>query len=115
MKRKIPYLIVLAAAGAATFGVTALLMNIAERKKEAEIRYIKFEPLDESVTDPAVWGKNFPREYDGYKRTVDTERTRYGGSEAFSNRTRWRRIRKCAPSSVHNAMPSITSRATKSS
>jgi nitrite reductase (cytochrome c-552) len=30
-----------------------------------------------------VWGKNFPLQYDGYRRTVDMERTRYGGSEAM--------------------------------
>ena len=29
-----------------------------------------------------MWGKNFPMQYDGYKRTVDQVRTRYGGSEA---------------------------------
>jgi nitrite reductase (cytochrome c-552) len=29
-----------------------------------------------------VWGKNFPLQYDGYKRTVDQVRTRFGGSEA---------------------------------
>ncbi len=29
-----------------------------------------------------MWGKNFPLQYDGYKRTVDQVRTRYGGSEA---------------------------------
>ena len=33
--------------------------------------------------DPAVWGKNFPIQYDGYQRTVDMERTQYGGSEAL--------------------------------
>ena len=39
------------------------------------------ELTDETV-DPAVWGKNFPLQYDGYLRTVDQQRTRYGGSEA---------------------------------
>ena len=29
-----------------------------------------------------MWGKNFPLQYDGYRRTVDQVRTRYGGSEA---------------------------------
>src|SRR5918997_6105703 len=32
--------------------------------------------------DPAISGKNFPLQYDGYLRTVDQVRTRYGGSEA---------------------------------
>ena len=38
--------------------------------------------LDDETTDPEIWGKNFPMQYDGYKRTVDQERTKYGGSEA---------------------------------
>ena len=46
--------------------------------------------------DPAEWGKNFPRQYDGYLRTVDIERTRYGGSEAFQKlddgSARWRTL-----------------------
>ena len=43
--------------------------------------YVKLVDLDEETVDPAVWGKNFPRQYDSYRRTVDTERTKYGGSE----------------------------------
>ena len=39
--------------------------------------------LDDDTEDPAVWGKNFPLQYDSYKRTVDQVRTRYGGSEAL--------------------------------
>jgi hypothetical protein len=30
-----------------------------------------------------IGGKNFPFQYDGYRRTADQERTRYGGSEAM--------------------------------
>ena len=29
-----------------------------------------------------MWGRNFPSQYDGYRRTVDQVRTRFGGSEA---------------------------------
>ena len=38
--------------------------------------------LTEETEDPAIWGKNFPLQYDDYRRTVDQQRTRYGGSEA---------------------------------
>jgi len=68
----------------ATVAVIALLMNINQRKEEGHSTYVELVPLDESTVDPAIWGKNFPRQYDGYRRTVDTERTRFGGSEAFS-------------------------------
>jgi len=68
----------------ATFGVTLLLTNISERKREARQTHFEVVRLSEDTVDPAEWGKNFPRQYDGYRRTVDVERTRYGGSEAFS-------------------------------
>ena len=67
----------LAAAGAA-----ALLVNILERKQEARNPFYRVEPLTEDTVDPAVWGRNFPHQYDSYRRTVDQVRTRYGGSEA---------------------------------
>ncbi len=73
-----------AAVAAATFLVTMLLMNISERKREALVTHLELAKLTEDTVDPAEWGKDFPREYDGFKRTVDTQRTKYGGSEAFS-------------------------------
>ncbi len=77
------YLILIAASAAAMFGVAALLMNIRERKEEAQFTYLPLAHITEDTVDPAEWGKTFPREYDGYKRTVDTARTKHGGSEAF--------------------------------
>jgi len=38
--------------------------------------------LNDQTVDPAVWGRNFPLQYDSYRRTVDQVRTRYDGSEA---------------------------------
>jgi nitrite reductase (cytochrome c-552) len=84
IQRPALYLAAILLTAVATAGVTALLMNIRERKREARQQYIQVVELTEATTDPAEWGKNFPREYDGYKRTVDTQRTRYGGSEAYS-------------------------------
>ena len=79
--------LVLAVLGAAlaTFGVTALLVNIFERKQEARQTFFRVVKVDDTTDDPAVWGKNFPLQYDGYLRTVDQERTRYGGSEGRSH------------------------------
>jgi nitrite reductase (cytochrome c-552) len=66
----------------AAAGVTALLVNIFERKQEARNPFYRVVELTDETEDPAVWGKNFPLQYDGYRRTVDQVRTRYGGSEA---------------------------------
>ncbi|HWO13442.1 MAG TPA: ammonia-forming cytochrome c nitrite reductase subunit c552 [Polyangiaceae bacterium] len=64
---------------ATTVGITALLMNIAERKAEHRQPFVRLVEVSENDTDPAHWGKNWPAQYDGYKRTAITTRTRYGG------------------------------------
>lgn len=63
----------------ATAAATGLLMNIAERKGEAKNPYVLLQPVTENDTDPAKWGVNWPKQYDGYKRTAITTRTRFGG------------------------------------
>ena len=61
----------------------ALLINIFERKQEARNPFYRVVELTDDTEDPAVWGKNFPLQYDDYRRTVDQVRTRFGGSEAL--------------------------------
>ncbi len=70
-------------AAISAFAVTALLINIFERRQEAKNPFYRVVELDDTVADPAVWGKNFPMQYDLYRQTVDMERTKYGGSEAM--------------------------------
>ena len=71
-----------AISAAAAAAVLALLVNIFEHKQEARNPFYRVVELDEKTVDPEVWGKNFPLQYDGYLKTVDQVRTRYGGSEA---------------------------------
>jgi nitrite reductase (cytochrome c-552) len=66
-----------------TVGVMLLLENINTRQEEAKQDIFRVVEISEETVDPAEWGKNYPRQYDGYQRTVDVERTRHGGSEAF--------------------------------
>ncbi len=77
---------VLAVVAFAAFAVSilglALLTNIFERKQEARNPFFRVVELTDDTHDPAVWGKNFPLQYDSYLRTVDQVRTRFGGSEA---------------------------------
>jgi len=77
--------IILLATGAAagTFGAAALLVNIFERKQESRTTFFRVAEITDTTDDPAVWGRNFPIEYNLYLRTVDQQRTRYGGSEAL--------------------------------
>jgi nitrite reductase (cytochrome c-552) len=79
---KIVVLVAFIAFVAAILGV-ALLTNIIERKQESKNPFFRVVELTDDTTDPEIWGKNFPLQYDGYKKTADQVRTRYGGSEAI--------------------------------
>ncbi|MCP9473374.1 MAG: ammonia-forming cytochrome c nitrite reductase subunit c552 [Nitrospira sp.] len=67
----------------ATMAVTALLVTIFQRKQEEKALFFRVVELTDDTDDPALWGKNFPFQYDAYTRTVDQVRTRFGGSEAI--------------------------------
>ncbi|MCH6570002.1 MAG: ammonia-forming cytochrome c nitrite reductase subunit c552 [Acidobacteria bacterium] len=69
-------------AALAAAGGAALLINIMERKQEARNPFYRVVEITDETEDPAMWGKNFPLQYDDYLRTVDQVRTRFGGSEA---------------------------------
>ncbi len=77
----IAIIIVLTAAMAVA--VTALLVNIFERKQEARNPFYKVVELTDTTESPEIWGRDFPMQYDDYLRTVDQIRTKYGGSEAM--------------------------------
>ncbi len=89
------YVVLLAACAGGSLLVLVLYQNIVARKAEATKDVFRVVEVDDRTVDPAVWGKNYPRQYDSYKRTVDTERTAHGGSEAFQHLDKdpvWRRI-----------------------
>jgi nitrite reductase (cytochrome c-552) len=64
---------------AITAAVTALLMNISDRKAEATRPYVRVVEVTEDTTDPAEWGKNWPKQYESYLLTAQATRTRFGG------------------------------------
>ncbi|MFW6330306.1 MAG: ammonia-forming cytochrome c nitrite reductase subunit c552 [Gemmatimonadota bacterium] len=64
------------------FSGAALLGSIMDRKAEAANPFYRVVELTDTTTDPAVWGKNFPLQYESYLRTAEMEKTRYGGSYA---------------------------------
>ena len=82
-RRRRLFFIIVGAAVLATIVGVGLLMNIFERKQEARNPFYRVVELTDDTEDPGIWGKNFPLQYDDYKRTVDQVRTRYGGSEAL--------------------------------
>ena len=70
-------LIAVVAAGAA--GVTGLLMNIGERKAEQRTAFVRVVEVSDDDTDPAKWGRNWPAQYDGYRKTALKTATKFGG------------------------------------
>ena len=77
------FLLFVAVTAVVIIAAVALLMNIFERKQEARNPFYRVVELTDETVDPAIWGKNFPFQYDAYRRTTDMQRTRYGGSEAM--------------------------------
>ncbi|HWP39787.1 MAG TPA: ammonia-forming cytochrome c nitrite reductase subunit c552, partial [Tepidisphaeraceae bacterium] len=75
--------IIVVVCAAIVFALAGLLMSIFEHKQEAKNPWVRLVEVDENTSDPAQWGKNWAREFDAYRRTVDITRTRFGGSEAF--------------------------------
>ncbi|MFN3532277.1 MAG: ammonia-forming cytochrome c nitrite reductase subunit c552, partial [Candidatus Brocadia sp.] len=94
---KIFFLLIIVVVTAATVGVILLLKNVTRRKEEAKQHVFRAVEVTEDTIDPVIWGKNYPRQYDGYRRTVNTERTRHGESDAFNKLEEdphWREIFK---------------------
>ncbi len=60
-------------------GIAALLMNISDRKTEGKQSYVPLVELTENDTDPEKWGRNWPIQYDLYKKTALRTQTRFGG------------------------------------
>lgn len=82
-RKKWLLILALLAVSAATFAMAALLTNIFERRQEAKNPYLKLVEVTEDTTDPSVWGMNFPSQFDGYKRTAESGRTHFGGSDSM--------------------------------
>jgi nitrite reductase (cytochrome c-552) len=61
----------------------AVLINIFEHKQEARQPFFRVAEVSDTTEDPEVWGRNFPSQFDLYRKTTDQVRTRFGGSEAM--------------------------------
>jgi nitrite reductase (cytochrome c-552) len=81
-RRLLPLVVVALVAMAAAVGAMLLFTDILHKQVEAKNPFFRVVELTDETEDPAVWGKNFPLQYDLYRKTTDMVRTRYGGSEA---------------------------------
>ena len=87
MSRRVKWAVyggVLLIVAVATAGVMYLVTNISERKGEGREYTFRTVELNDSITDAAVWGKDFPKQYQAYRATAeDSKRTEFGGGEPF--------------------------------
>jgi len=82
---RVLYVLAFAGAGVVTAAVLALLFNIQSRKKEAFQYPLNVVEIADDELDPAVWGRNFPMEYDTFVKTeIDYGMTDYGGGTPYS-------------------------------
>ena len=63
------------------FGLGMLANSIMDRKSEARFAYQPQNKIDPNEPRNAVWGENYPRQYQSYQRTRDTTFvSQHGGS-----------------------------------
>lgn len=84
-KSMLIYLGALLATALLTIAVVGLLLNINQRKQEAAQYPLRVVDISAGELDPAVWGQNFPNQFDSFSRTAeDYGSTPYGGSTPYS-------------------------------
>ena len=84
-KRLWLYIGLFAVAAVLTIAVVGLLANIQGKKEEAKQSPVQIVDIADDELDPAVWGLNFPVQYDSFKKTeTNYGATAYGGSEPYS-------------------------------
>lgn len=81
----LPWLALIALFALLGVGIALLLANVQRRHDESAMPPVQYVPVAEFETDPAVWGKNFPHQYNSFMRTQETNiRTPYGGNQNYS-------------------------------
>ncbi len=74
-------LLIMCLCAAIVFLIAILTMSITERRWEAQRPAMVLKPIEGWQPDNAVWGQNYPREYESYlKMKDDTTQTKYGGA-----------------------------------
>ncbi len=71
MSKTAMFIVFLIAGALVAAGIVALLTSIFNHKQEGREQFTQVVELDETVVDPAVWGQNFPEQYESYMMTSD--------------------------------------------
>ena len=74
----------------ATAAIAFVLVSVFSRQQEARLTAFRVVDIPEGEPDPAVWGQNYPLQYESWQKTLTSTRFaeysvygRYGGSENF--------------------------------
>ncbi len=78
-KRPVILLLVALFAAAVTFVIATVLVDVFSKKQEGTNTFSQVVDQDETTVDPAVWGQNFPVQYEAYKQTAEFTPSRHGG------------------------------------
>ncbi|UTW63103.1 ammonia-forming cytochrome c nitrite reductase [bacterium SCSIO 12741] len=68
--------------GIGVFLLGILASSIINRKAEARFEYVPKVEISQNEPRNAVWGENYPKEYQSYKQTRDTSFSTYQGGSA---------------------------------
>ena len=80
-KSQISALLVVGISAVVVLLLGLLLISIMERRWEAQRPALVLKPIADFEPDNAVWGQNYPREYESYSATEDdTTKTKFGGA-----------------------------------
>ncbi len=83
------------------WGLALLLVSVQGRKTEATQYPLKIVQIADTELDPAVWGKNFPREYDSFSKTKDDKiSTPFGGAAPYDKLEKFPALKR-----IWSAMP----------
>lgn len=89
-RQNLIYLAILVVTAVATAVVAGLLLDISQHRAESQEYPLKVVEIGEKELDPAVWGQNFPHQYDSFVKTQeDYGETPYGGSTVYSKLDRY--------------------------
>mgnify|MGYP000947012740 FL=1 len=64
------------------FFIGLFASSIIERRSESEYTFQLVKPIGEFEPRNEIWGENYPREYESYRRTLNTDfASKHGGSK----------------------------------
>ena len=72
-KKTWPAVVVLVVVALAAAFITWLFMDIMDKKQEAAHPWSPVAEITDTTFDPAVWGENWPKQYEGYMATSEMD------------------------------------------